>query len=64
MSIKYATTGLCSLAGISRSGYYKWLSRDSLLTDRDKENIVIKNYILELHNKYRGTYGRKESAYI
>ena len=47
------------MAGVSRSGYYKWLKRPTQTTDRDKENKIIKEYILDLHKKYRGTYGRK-----
>ncbi|MER3123673.1 IS3 family transposase, partial [Bacillus altitudinis] len=47
------------MAGVSRSGYYKWINRPKQTTDRDKENNIIKQHILELHKKYRGTYGRK-----
>ena len=59
MSDKYKISSLCKLAGISRSGYYKWLKRPIQTTDRDKENKIIKQNILDLHKKYRGTYGRK-----
>ena len=48
MSMKYNICKLCKLAGVSRSGYYKWLNGTERFTDRAKE-----------HNKYRGTYGRK-----
>ncbi|AVQ53576.1 TPA: IS3 family transposase [Clostridium botulinum] len=56
---KYSISKLCKLAGVSRSGYYKWLNRFSISTDRDKRNKIIKKHIVEIHNKYRGTYGRK-----
>ena len=59
MSNKYKISNLCRMAGVSRSGYYKWLKRPTQTTDRDKENKIIKEYILDLHKKYRGTYGRK-----
>lgn len=59
MSNKYKISSLCKMAGVSRSGYYKWLKRPTQTTDRAKENKIIKQYILDLHKKYRGTYGRK-----
>lgn len=59
MANKYNISSLCKLVGISRSGYYKWLSRCKKITDRDNQNKIIKQHILDLHKKYRGTYGRK-----
>lgn len=59
MSGRFPISSLCSLACISRSGYYKWQNRLNIITERDRENRVIKSYIKELHEKYRGTYGRK-----
>jgi len=59
MSGLYSVFDLCHLAKVSRSGYYKWLKRSSLLTPKDIEDKMIKKYIVEIHNKYRGTYGRK-----
>lgn len=35
------------------------LRRPLQTTDREKENNIIKQQILELHKKYRDTYGRK-----
>lgn len=57
--MKYNICKLCKLAGVSRSGYYKWINGTERFTDRAKENKIIKQLILEIHNKYRGTYGRK-----
>ena len=57
--MKYSISKLCKLAGVSRSGYYKWINRAEDFSDRAKENKLIKELILEIHNKYRGTYGRK-----
>ncbi|MFR3559815.1 IS3 family transposase [Paraclostridium sordellii] len=59
MSSKYNISNLCKLVGVSRSGYYKWLSRCNETTDRDNQNKIIKKHILNIHKKYRGTYGRK-----
>ena len=57
--MKYSISKLCKLAGVSRSGYYKWINRAEDFSDRAKENKLIKELILEIHNKYRGRYGRK-----
>lgn len=59
MSMKYSISKLCKLSGVSCSGYYKWINNSEKFTDRAKENKLIKQLILEIHNKYRGTYGRK-----
>lgn len=59
MSMKYSISKLCKLACVSRSGYYKWINRAEDFSDRAKENKLIKELILEIHNKYRGRYGRK-----
>ncbi|TQO57008.1 IS3 family transposase, partial [Paraclostridium bifermentans] len=59
MSSKYSISTLCKLVNLSRSGYYKWLKRTSKLTDRDIQDSIIKCHILDIHKKYRGTYGRK-----
>nr|WP_250675723.1 IS3 family transposase [Paeniclostridium ghonii]MCM0167851.1 IS3 family transposase [Paeniclostridium ghonii] len=59
MSDNYTISSLCKLACVSRSGYYKWLKKTIQATDRDNENKIIKHHILDLHKKYRGTYGRK-----
>lgn len=60
MSVKYSVNKLCKMIGVSRSGYYKWLNRkDKSSTLKDKENEEIKQILLDLHKKYRGTYGRK-----
>lgn len=46
---------MCSVFGISRSAYYKWLNR--LPSLREVENQVILEYILDIHTQYRGLYG-------
>ena len=40
MSMKYNICKLCKLAGVSRSGYYKWLNGTERFTDRAKENKI------------------------
>ena len=62
--MKYNICKLCKLAGVSRSGYYKWLNGTERFTDRAKENKIIKQLILEIHNKYRGTMDVKECVQL
>ncbi|MCC0688992.1 DDE-type integrase/transposase/recombinase [Clostridioides sp. ES-S-0056-01] len=59
MSRKYSISSMCKLIGVSRSGYYKWLSYSKKTSDRGIKDRIIKDYIIEIHKKYRGTYGRK-----
>ncbi|WP_157074360.1 helix-turn-helix domain-containing protein [Geobacillus zalihae] len=42
---------LCQLAGVSRSGYYRWVNRQGIVTEKQKENEQIKQMILECHQK-------------
>ncbi|MEK5172992.1 IS3 family transposase [Heyndrickxia sp. FSL W8-0496] len=48
---------LCKIAGVSRSGYYKWVKRQSCLSPKQLENEEIKEKILECHRKLKGIYG-------
>ncbi|WP_155484697.1 IS3 family transposase [Paraclostridium sordellii] len=59
MSSKYNISNLCKLVGVSRNAYYKCLSRCKKTTDRDNQNKIIKQNILNIHKKYRCTYSRK-----
>lgn len=59
MSERYSIIRLCLLAKVARSSYYKWLKRKDIITNKDIQDKIIKNHILDIHNKYRGTYGRK-----
>ncbi len=59
MSGRYSITNLCKLSKVSRSGYYKWLNSPKLKTVKQIENELIKNHIIVIHQKYRGTYGKK-----
>ena len=47
------------MAKVARSSYYKWLKRKDIVTEKDIQDRIIKSHILDIHNKYRGTYGRK-----
>ncbi|EOO62457.1 hypothetical protein IKE_05686 [Bacillus cereus VD196] len=53
----YTIALLCDIAKVSRSGYYKWLKRQTFLSEKQLEDISIKNKILECHKKLKGIYG-------
>lgn len=46
---------ICNELGVSRSGYYSWMTR--LESPRKIENNMLSNKIRELHEESRGTYG-------
>lgn len=47
---------LCDIAGVSKSGYYKWFKRQLFLSEKQVEDIGIKKKILECHIKFKGIY--------
>lgn len=57
LSERYSITLLCTLAEVSRSGYYKWLKGKERMTDRQLENERLKNKILVCREQTRGIYG-------
>ena len=46
---------MCALLGVSRSGYYAWLSRP--LCKTKQENIQLTELILEIFDQSKGVYG-------
>jgi putative transposase len=46
---------LCSLLGVSRSGYYAWRTRPPAA--RDRANQALTRHIRAVHEQSRGTYG-------
>ena len=53
----YTVTILCDIAGVTRSGYYKWIKRHMKPSKKQSEDIEIKKMILKCHKKLRGIYG-------
>ncbi|MDI6508807.1 IS3 family transposase, partial [Bacillus wiedmannii] len=53
----YTVTILCDIAGVTRSGYYKWIKRHTTPSIKQSEDIEIKKKILKCHKKLRGIYG-------
>lgn len=54
---KYNLTLLCNLAGVSRSGFYKWLNRQTFVSPKQREDEAMKLKIVECHEKLKGIYG-------
>jgi len=46
---------MCTIAGVARSSYYKWLNR--LESETDKENALILSTMLQLYSEVQGIYG-------
>jgi len=54
---------LCDIAGVSRSGYYRWLSAEASRTDRDEADERDFQSVLEAYN-YRGYAKGARSIYM
>lgn len=57
MSDRYSISLLCTIARVSRSGYYKWRKRLHHPTSRSLENERLKGKILEGYQQVNGIYG-------
>ncbi|MGM7683295.1 IS3 family transposase [Cytobacillus sp. Hm23] len=55
--MNYSIHLLCFVAEVSRSGYYKWLERETFPSEKQREDKEIKKKIMECHRKYKGIYG-------
>lgn len=49
---KHSVSELCSIYGVSCSGYYKWLKRDGLLNRYEKAQQMLDNYVLDIHKHH------------
>ena len=52
---RYPVTRLCALAGVPRSSFYAW--RDRPASQRDLDDAVLGDEIVEIHLASLGTYG-------
>jgi putative transposase len=57
MSIRFPITLLCEIAGVSRSGYYKWIKKGQTLSKKQVEDGSLKEKIMEIFSQYRGIFG-------
>ncbi|MCY7784987.1 MULTISPECIES: IS3 family transposase [unclassified Bacillus (in: firmicutes)] len=53
----YSLQLLCQVAGVSKSGYYKWLRKQKSPSEKQIEDESVKKKIMECHQKLRGIYG-------
>ena len=51
----YSVRRMCDLLGVSPSGYYAWLNRGP--SARERADQVLRDRIVEVHSRSRGTYG-------
>jgi putative transposase len=51
----YPVSLLCRVLEVSRSGYYDW--KDRPLSKMTRENAVLTQQIVEIHERSRRTYG-------
>jgi len=49
---------MCEAFGICRSAYYRWVEGDRSMTERSREDAMLKTEIRRIHKKSRETYGR------
>ena len=49
---KHSVSELCSIYGVSRSGYYKWLKRAGQLNCFEKTQQILDNYVLDIHSHH------------
>ncbi|WP_046181413.1 IS3 family transposase [Domibacillus tundrae] len=57
MSARFSVALLCEIAGVSRSGYYKWLRKGKNLSKKQAENQALQKKIVEIFHQYRGIFG-------
>ena len=49
---QHSVSELCSIYGVSRSGYYKWLNRASQLNRYEKTNQILDSYVTDIHKHH------------
>ena len=49
---KHSVSELCSIYGVSRSGYYKWLKRAGQMNRYEKTHEILDNYVLDIHSHH------------
>lgn len=57
LSKMYPVTGLCTIAEVSRSGYYKWLRRSPEKSRKNQEDERILAWLRTGYEAVKGIYG-------
>lgn len=52
----YSLQLLCQVAGVSKSGYYKWLRKQKSPSEKQIADESVKKKIMDCHQKHRGIY--------
>ncbi|WP_349290940.1 MULTISPECIES: IS3 family transposase [unclassified Fusobacterium] len=55
LKYNYSIKFLCKILKVNRRTYYKWIARN--ISDREKENEIIKEKILEIYHSVNKIYG-------
>jgi len=54
----YSVKSMCTALDVQRSGYYKWLGTTKVVSDKQREDAVLKMELRKIHKESRETYGR------
>jgi transposase InsO family protein len=54
----YPVKAMCRALEVSRSGFYKWLRKSKELSEKQREDAVLKAEIKQIHEESKKTYGR------
>ncbi|QWG87091.1 IS3 family transposase [Bacillus mycoides] len=57
LETRYTVTLLRAIAGVTRSGYYKWIKRHTVPSKKQLADTEFMKKILECHKNSRGIYG-------
>jgi putative transposase len=57
LSSGHQVSWLCRIAGVSRAGYYKWLTRQTPITAKNRENQELQSLLRSGYSRNRGRYG-------
>jgi putative transposase len=56
--VEHVVDTMCDAFGICRSAYYRWVEGGKTMTERSREDAMLKTEIKRIHKKSRETYGR------
>ena len=57
LSSRYPITLLLKTAGLNRSGYYRWVTKKMIVSEKFKKDAQVVKYIKNLYIKHCGRYG-------
>lgn len=55
---EFSIVKMCKILGVSKSGYYRWLSREATpLTEKEQKDLILSKKIFQVFVENFGTYG-------